>query len=55
MEKIVAREWDHWNRSNYRKERIQERIKASQLSQKEQNEQALKKICEIRSRIKSIA
>jgi hypothetical protein len=52
MDKIVAKEWDSWNRSLYRKQAIQERLKAAQLSQEQHNELALRKIREIRARLK---
>lgn len=40
------------NRPQYRKQRILERIKQHQLSEEQQRETALKKIREIRSRIR---
>jgi hypothetical protein len=43
------------NRPQYRKQRILERIKQHQLSEEQQREAALKKIREIRSRIRSPA
>jgi hypothetical protein len=55
MDKINPKEWDSWNRSLYRKQAIQERLKAAQLTQEQQNEQALRKIREIRSRLKEAA
>lgn len=40
------------NKQVYRRQRILERIKQSQLTEEQQREQALKKIREIRSRIR---
>jgi len=53
MDKINPKEWDSFNRSLYRKQAIQERLKAAQLSQKEQNAKAIEKIREIRARLRT--
>lgn len=52
MDKINPKDWDNWNRANYRKEAIRQRIKDAQLTQEQQREQAIRKIREIRGRLK---
>jgi hypothetical protein len=50
---INPKEWDNWNRANYRKQQIKQRIVDAQLTQEQHNEQALKKIREIRCRLRT--
>ena len=51
MDTINPKEWDNFNRSYYRKQRIKQRIATSSQLTEEQRRKALEKIREIRSRL----
>ena len=51
MDTINPKEWDNFNRSYYRKQRIKQRIATSTQLTEEQRRKALEKIREIRSRL----